>query len=139
MIGIVIDDTSKSSLPGCSLFSPCEINHYTDYEISLVKPHPIFAGVDPDDLTFNKGVAGFFARGTHSPIPAGAEVLITLPDDMPVTYIDRVSTKGTILVHAGRDLFANRMQGKSTDRISVQLLKWVYEESSFMKSSGGGK
>lgn len=117
----------KKWLPGCSLFTPKTINSFTDYTISKVIEHPIFEGVDTEDMTFNKGVAGFFARGTHSPVPSHAEVLLTLPG-MPTTYIDRNTTKGTMLVHAGRDLFSHRMQNKSTDRISTQLLQWVHDE-----------
>lgn len=126
----------KEWLPGCPLFTPKEIHQFTDYEISIAAPHTIFSGVISEEMTFNKGVAGFFARGTHSPVPAGAEVLLTLPGAMPVTYIDRQTTKGTIFVHAGRDLFVNRMQGKSTDRISVQLLQWVHEECRNLQSAG---
>ncbi|MGM1048977.1 MAG: phosphate starvation-inducible protein PhoH [Bacillota bacterium] len=127
----------KEWLPGCSIFTPKTIHSYADYEISIAAPHPIFKDVKSDDMTYNKGVAGFFARGTHSPVPAKAEVLLTLPDDMPVTYIDRHSTKGTILVHAGRDLFAYRMQNKSTDRISTQLLQWIHDEYEAIQNSGG--
>lgn len=127
----------KEWLPGCPLFTPKTINSFKDYEITVTEPHPIFEGVDPDDMTFNKGVAGFFARGTHSPVPEGAEVLLSLPDDMPVTYIDRNTTKGTILAHAGRDLFAFRMNNKTTDRISRQLLAWINDEYERLQGRGG--
>jgi len=125
----------KKWLPGCSLFTPKTITSFADYTISKAMPHPIFEGVEPEDMTLNKGVAGFFARGTHSPVPNNAEILLTLPG-MPVTYIDRQTTKGTILVHAGRDLFSHRMQNKSTDRISTQLLQWIHDECDTLR---GGK
>ncbi len=115
-------------LPGCAIFTPKEIKNHADYEISIVKEHPVFEGVNPDEMTYNKGVAGFFARGSHTPVPAGSEVLLSLPEDTPITYIDRTTTKGTIFVHAGRDLFAQRMQSKTTDRISTQLLQWIHDE-----------
>lgn len=115
-------------LPGCAIFTPKEIKKHTDYEISIVKEHPVFEGVNPDEMTYNKGVAGFFARGSHTPVPVDAEVLLSLPEDTPITYIDRITTKGTIFVHAGRDLFAQRMQSKTTDRISTQLLQWIHDE-----------
>ncbi|MGM9927934.1 MAG: phosphate starvation-inducible protein PhoH [Bacillus sp. (in: firmicutes)] len=114
-------------LPGGSNFIPKEINSFKDYVVSIAKPHPIFEDVESDDMTFNKGVAGFFARG-HHPIPEGAEVLLTLPGNEPITYIDRHSTEGTILVHVGFDLFGNMNNNKTTDRISNQLLKWVHDE-----------
>lgn len=125
----------KEWLPGCALFTPKDIKSHTDYELSFVAEHPVFAGVATHDMTYNKGVAGFFARGAHMPIPAGAEALLTLPNDMVTTYIDRVTTKGTIFAHAGRDLFAQRGQGKTTDVISTQLLTWIREESKRLKEA----
>ncbi|SFQ38853.1 hypothetical protein SAMN05421670_1885 [Psychrobacillus psychrotolerans] len=121
-------------LPGGQLFVPKEINSYKDYEVSIHKQHPIFEGVLEDDMTYNKGVSGFFARG-HHPTPEGAEVLLTLPGDTPITYIDRVSTKGTILVHAGSDLFGYMKPeiNKTTDRIGPQLVKWVHEEIAMLQ------
>ena len=97
--------------------------------------HPIFAGVDTNEMTYNKGVAGFFARGSHTPVPEHAEVLLTLPGDAAITYIDRHTTKGTILVHSGRDLFGQRMQKRSTDLISSQLLQWVHDEFEALKGA----
>ncbi|QHZ54398.1 phosphate starvation-inducible protein PhoH [Brevibacillus sp. NSP2.1] len=114
-------------LPGGSRFVPKQIRSHADYEVRIAKEHPIFAGVETYDMTYNKGVAGFFARG-HHPLPEGAEVLLTLPGGEPITYIDRTSTKGTILVHAGNDLFGYNHPGKSTGRIAVQLTKWVRDE-----------
>ena len=82
-------------------------------------------------MTINKGVKGFFARG-HHPAPTGAEVLLTLPGGEPVTFIDRSSSKGTILMHSGGNLFnyASMVQDveKTTNRISPQLMAWVQEE-----------
>lgn len=126
----------KEWLPNCALFTPKEVKSHTDYELSFVVEHPVFAGVETNDMTYNKGVAGFFARGSHTPIPAGAEALLTLPNETVTTYIDRVSTNGTIFVHAGRDLFAQREQGKTTDVISAQLLAWIHDEA---KRLGGVK
>ncbi|MFT9846425.1 hypothetical protein [Aneurinibacillus sp. REN35] len=78
-------------------------------------------------MTFNKGVAGFFARG-HHPVPEGADVLLTLPGGEPITYIDRTTTRGTILVHSGNDLFGYRDSSTTTGRIGRQLLAWIRQE-----------
>ncbi|MEK4247161.1 phosphate starvation-inducible protein PhoH [Psychrobacillus sp. FSL K6-2684] len=126
-------------LPGCPIFTPRTIESHEDYNVYKKINHPIFEGVDTDDMTYNKGVAGFFARVTHSPVPAGSDVLLTFRDGMAITYIDRQSTKGTILVHSGRDLFAHRMQNKSTDRISTQLLQWIQDEYQVLQKGGSTK
>ncbi|WDH83426.1 hypothetical protein [Paenibacillus urinalis] len=51
-------------IPGASMFVPKTIHNHLDYTVTVL-PHPIFEGVLSDDITYNKGVAGFFARGHH--------------------------------------------------------------------------
>lgn len=118
-------------LPGAKPFIAKEIRSHLDYDISIAKPHPIFEGVLEEDMTVNKGVKGFFARG-HHPQPVGAEVLLTLPGGEPVTYIDRDTTAGTIFVHSGGNLFEYKSMDesvrKTTERISPQMMQWVQDE-----------
>lgn len=114
-------------LPGCGLFAATEISSHRDYAIEVVAPHPVFAGVDPDDLTFRRGVAGFFARGHHPPPPA-AEVLLTLAGGAPVVYVDRETTTGTVLAHAGSALLGWADRSSSAGRIGPQLLDWMTAE-----------
>lgn len=113
-------------IPGASLFVPKKIHSHLDYVVTVLD-HPIFEGVKSEDITFNRGVAGFFCRG-HHPIPDGAEVLLRLPGDEPITYLDRTSTKGTILVHSGRNLFRYRHRNSSAGRIGEQLQQFMLEE-----------
>lgn len=114
-------------LPGAHPFVPKEIHSFRNYQVRIAKPHPIFAGVRPEDLTYRKGIAGFFARGHHPP-PPNAEVLLTLADGEPITYLDRSSSKGTILVHSGNDLWGYAKEANTAGRMVVQLLDWVREE-----------
>ncbi len=111
-------------LPGASMFVPLEVHSYRDYEVTWVAEHPIFAGVDPSDLTYRRRVAGFFARGHHPP-PDGAEVLVRLAGGQPVTYLDRCSTAGTILVQSSGDLLGYYGLDSTAARIPGQLLDWV--------------
>lgn len=117
----------RAWLPGCGLFVPTSVTSFRDYTVRLVTPHPVFAGVDPHDLTFRRGVAGFFARGHHPP-PPGAQVLAALAAGQPATYVDRTTTEGTILAHAGADLLGYGEAGSSAARLAPQLLDWVREE-----------
>lgn len=113
-------------LPGAASFVPKQIRSFRDYTVKVAKPHPVFAGVDPEDLTFRKGVAGFFARGHHPP-PPGAEVLLTLADGEPITYCDS-RTRGTILLHSGNDLWGYAGDGSTAARMLPQLLAWIRRE-----------
>lgn len=114
-------------LPNASNFIPKKINTFKDYYIRIVKDHPIFEGVSENDLIFRKGVAGFFARGHHSP-PEGSEIIITFNTGEPVTYIDKVSTMGTIMVHSGNDLLGYAIEDNSSRRIARQLINWMFME-----------
>jgi hypothetical protein len=110
-------------LPGCGVFVPKAIDSVDDYTVTLEGDHPVFDGVDPADLTFRRGVAGFFARGHHPP-PPGAQVLARLGGGEPVVYVDRSTTNGVILAHSGNDLlgFAD---GGTAARIVPQLVDWI--------------
>jgi len=118
-------------LPGAGMFEPKTIRSFHDYTVRIVAEHPVFMGVREEDLTFRRGVAGFFARGHHRP-PAGAEVLVRLvdPEDgEPIVYVDRVSTAGVILVHAGNDLIASVDRDSTAGRIAEQLVGWMLAET----------
>jgi hypothetical protein len=106
-------------LPGCSPFVPLERAGVGAYRVAEVAEHPLFDGLGPYELTFRRGVAGFFARGYHPP-PPGAEVLVRLGGGEPVTYLDRVSTAGTVLVQATSDPLA---QG------GRRLVDWMLAEA----------
>jgi hypothetical protein len=114
-------------LPGAGPFQAIDPPSLQAYRVTEIAEHPIFDGVDPDDLTFRRGVAGFFARG-HHPVPDGAEVLVRLTGGLPVTYIDRVSTAGTILLHANGELLGYRGQD-TAGRMPGQLIEWAVDEA----------
>lgn len=109
-------------LPGAGLFEPKRTRSFRDYEVRIVADHPVFAGVEDADLTYRRGVAGFFARGYHRP-PPGAEILVAFTSGEPVVYVDQDTTVGTLLVHAGNDLL--NLDGPRTARVPGQLLAWI--------------
>lgn len=114
-------------LPGSGTFVPAPVTSHRDYEVRVVSQGGVLAGVDPRDLTFRRGVAGFFARG-HNPPPPGAEVLASLAGGQPITWVDRTTTRGTILVHAGSDLLSFAADSTAS-RLGPQLLDWAEEEA----------
>ncbi|MGQ0718490.1 MAG: hypothetical protein ACT4NP_14490 [Pseudonocardiales bacterium] len=116
-------------LPGAAPFVPLAPPSLRAYRVAEIAEHPVFDGVEADDLTFRRGVAGFFARG-HHPVPDGAEVLVRLAGGQPATYVDRVTTAGTILVQASCDLLGyGGSAGGTAQRIPEQLLDWVRAQS----------
>lgn len=117
----------RSWLPGCSLFMPKEINSYQDYVVQTYSGAPLFDGVEIDDMVFYEGVAGFFARGYYCP-PEKAEVCLTFTDGKVISYVDRHTTNGTIIVHAGRTLLGYKDAKNTTKRIGQQTLDLLKEE-----------
>jgi hypothetical protein len=126
----------RNWLPGASMFVPLEVRSHRDYEVVWVAEHPIFDGVEPSDLTYRRGVAGFFARGHHPP-PDGAEVLVRLAGGQPVTYLDRCSTAGTILVQSSGDLLGYYGLDSTAARIPGQLLDWIGVEAVERRARAG--
>ena len=118
-------------LPGQQPYEVQEIRWHGDYDLTIENNHPIFDGVLVEEMTSKMGVKGIFARGSH-PAPAHAEILLTLPGDKAVTYIDRHSTNGTIFMHSGSTFFhttgMNPEKGRTTERIPAQMLAWAEAE-----------
>lgn len=120
-------------LPGCPPFVAAAITNPGDYAVQIEQAPlgriGVFAGVDPDDLTYRRGVAGFFARGHHDP-PAGATVLARLAGGQPITWVDERTTAGAVFVHSGADLLGYGADRSPASRVVPQLLDWARSRGS---------
>lgn len=106
-------------------FVPAAKQGIEGLRVSRSAEHAIFAGIDPDHLTFRRGVAGFYARGTNPPAP-GALVLNTLgPGAQPVDWLLELPGGGRLLVHSGNDLWMFAGSTDSAGRLLPQLLGWL--------------
>ena len=114
-------------LPGCMPMMPKKITNYKDYFVTVPEHSPIFKGVEPEDMVMTKGVAGFFARGYYF-LPKHAEVCLTFTDGKVITYIDRETTNGTVIVHAGRNLLTYGNRSNSANRITPQTMEVLERE-----------
>lgn len=117
----------KRWLPHVAPFMPKRLMSHHDYEVTRRIGAPIFQHVVWEDVLYKRGVAGFFARGYY-PVSSNAEILLTFRSGEVVTFIDRTSTKGTIFVHAGRNLFDLRFDTTSGVTIYEELIAWLKEE-----------
>ena len=79
------------------------------------------------------GVAGFFARGYYH-APENAEVCLTFTDGKVISYIDRHTTNGTIIVHGGQNLLGYANATNTKKEITKQALNLLQQEV-----SGGNK
>lgn len=87
--------------------------------------HFITKGVKNYDISYRRGVKGFFSRGFVK-APARTEVFLKDSDGECVGYIDEVSTKGLVVNTAGADLLGFGLFESSTaKRLGLNLLLWI--------------
>ncbi|WP_155592151.1 hypothetical protein [Lysinibacillus cavernae] len=98
----------------------------------------LFKGIEPYDINYRKGVRGFFSRGYFEKIPVHAEVLITDQSGVPILYVDRHSTNGTIFAGAGTDIYKVFINEENTSKkLSMQMLDCIRDEAIRNDASGG--
>ncbi len=116
-------------LDGLSEFVPLGRYRLEDLRVSAVAPHPLFDTIASDDLTFRKGVAGFYGRG-HNPPPADAVVFNVIGSGRaPVDWMRRYRNDGVLLVHAGNDLWGHGEDDSGAAVLPGRLLRWIAERS----------
>ncbi|RZT30802.1 hypothetical protein [Cupriavidus agavae] len=96
-----------------------------DLIVERVHAHPVFDGVSCEDLSFRRGVAGFYGRGAN-PAPSGAVVLHRLRQDgSPLDWVWRRPGGGQIFMHGGNSCWMYVGDQTSAARIAPQLLDWI--------------
>lgn len=110
-------------LPGAGETTQVNIRGIGGIGIVTLAPHEILGDLTTDDL------GPGFVYGCYNSTPAGAEILATLPDGKAVLYVDRVSTGGTILAHAGVNLTTYMSEGERTRDLIPRLIVWINSQA----------
>jgi hypothetical protein len=122
---VVCGHIARPFLAELALFQPIPDYTVADLQVQREHDHPVWDGVRTEDLTWRRGVAGFYGRGGNPP-PAGATIIHTLgPSRCPVDFECRPAVGGRLLVHAGVDLWGFISSDTSAKRIVPQLLDWI--------------
>tara|TARA_B100000674_G_scaffold386753_1_gene330257 strand:- start:3539 stop:4198 length:660 start_codon:yes stop_codon:yes gene_type:complete len=116
-------------IDGVGEFIPRPKRNLAGLRITRLADHPLFDGVTDEDLTFRRGVAGFWGRG-HNPAPDGAVLLNGMDEDpmqAPIDWIWHRPEGGIIICHAGNDFltFAQAGVGTTADRLAPNFAKWL--------------
>jgi hypothetical protein len=112
-------------LPELESFIAAPGGHMEDLIVERVGEHPVFEGVDEHDLSFRRGVAGFYGRGANPP-PPGARILHRLKaSGLPLDWYWERPAGGRILMHGGNTLWMYVDDATSAARIAPQLLDWL--------------
>jgi hypothetical protein len=107
-----------------ALFHPLHGYRLEDLTVRRQTAHSVWEGVAEAELTFRRGVAGFYGRGWHQP-PAGATVIHVLGDrELPLDFTYRLGA-GRVLFHGGNDLWQYANAADTTARIVPQLFTWI--------------
>ena len=109
---------------GLQPYQPIPAPRRADFKLTARVAHPLFAGVQVKDLETNKGVAGFYGRGSNPP-PVGAVVLNTLGDNVPVDWVWHRPGGGAIFSHAGNDLAQIATMHEIGARVWANLIDWA--------------
>lgn len=111
--------------PALRRFRPIDRPRLEDLRVAIAADHPLYAGVEAADLTFRRGVAGFYGRGENPP-PPGARILATLgPEAVPVDWLWHPPEGGRLLMHAGNDLWMQAGDDTTAARLLPNLLAWA--------------
>jgi len=96
-----------------------------DWVLENAADHPLMHEVDAHDLTYRKGVVGFWARGTIAPHP-GATVLTRFAATGAVAdWAWEKENGGRLYVHPGNDVWGYAGEPNSSARVFPQLLDWM--------------
>ncbi len=109
-------------LPGVSGTELVDLGALGGTAAVTIAPHPVFDGLTPADF------GPSFVHGYNTP-PAGAEIVVSLPDGNAVVYVDRASTGGTILVHAGINFMNYIVEQSAVREIIPRLVAWINAEA----------
>lgn len=95
---------------------------------SVVAVHPLLEELGPEDLWWHADPGGWCCHG-HVRVSPEAEPLVATPDGGTWLYVDRVSTRGTIVCASNLDLDTHAHHGSAIARTLLdRLMRWTREE-----------
>lgn len=108
-------------LPRMAGFHTVENFKLNDISILRLVEHPIWTGLSEHDLTFRRGVAGFYGRVWHE-APQDALVIHALGQpNRPLDFIYPFG-EGRVLFHGGNDLWTF---GGADKQLVPRLMQWI--------------
>jgi hypothetical protein len=119
--------------PGCAWREECPADIRRP---ATVAAHPIFAGFGADDLHWHPANERWCCHGHLMP-PAGTEVLVTNDQGDAWTYLDRVTTRGTILASTNLDPDTHAFHDSPVARTVLdRMVAWAVAEAERQRATG---
>ena len=110
-------------LPRMAGFHTIDNYKLSDITVLRLAEHPIWHGIDPHDLTFRRGVSGFYGRVWHDAPPDALVVHALGRPNLPLDFIYPVG-RGHVLFHGGNDLWTF---GGEDKQLAPRIMQWVTE------------
>lgn len=120
---------AHSPMPDLQPFVPQPQRNLAGLRVRRLAEHRLMTGIADEDLTFRRGVAGFWGRG-HNPPPPGALLLNGLgtePLEAPVDWLWQRPLGGWLLMHAGNDWLSFAQPGTPAGQLVDNLIDWSRE------------
>jgi len=112
-------------LPGLAVYMPIIAPRRDDFALTRLADHPVFAGIDQQQLAKNRGVAGFYGRG-HNPLPVGGMAINGIgPNRLPIDWEWSPPEGGQILVHAGNEFWGCGDDASLKTRLAERAIAWA--------------
>jgi hypothetical protein len=112
-------------LPELRPFVPLPKRTLETLRVCRFASHPAFPDIAVERLSLRRGVAGFWGRG-HNPPPPGATLIHGLgPERAPVDWEWRRPAGGTVLCHAGNDIWGFLEDEPDADALPLGVLGWL--------------
>jgi hypothetical protein len=117
-------------LPGAGNVTLIDLAALGGTDAITFAPHPVLAGLTPADP------GASFVHGYY-PTPPGAEVVVALPDGRAVIYVDRATTGGTIMAHAGINFMNYIVEDTQVREMIPRLIAWINAEAETRQTLAG--
>ena len=136
---LVSGHVSVAFIDSLARWSKLEFRNPSDVRPHSLASHPVWAGVNYQDLEYRTGVpgthsyqemerigvAGFYGRGYHVNLPEGTRVITGIgPLALPLDYSYSMGA-GEVLVHGGLDLEGVCDEHYSSRNLGPNLVDWM--------------
>ncbi|MEM0937111.1 MAG: hypothetical protein AAGJ91_14560 [Pseudomonadota bacterium] len=105
-------------------YTPLAATGARDWLLEIGAAHPIMTGVRAEELSYRRGVIGFWARGFFAP-PEQAVVLTRFAaSGHAADYVWTNAAGGRLFVHPGNDIWGYSGDGTTAAPIFARVLDW---------------
>lgn len=108
-------------------YTPLPARKAKDWVVEIAEPHSIARGVRADDLTYRRGVIGFWARGYFEKPPGAIAITRFAASRHAADWVWKRPEGGKIFVHPGNDIWGYAGDNTTAKPLFGQVVDWFAE------------